>query len=549
MKSIPEAAVGIFSQFGMLILVAAQALPLDTSSVTGIVLRSGTAEPIDLAVVSLIPAGGAAAPPSVETDGTGRFSFRNVPPGRYAVSVRREGYFGPLLHGASATVVSRQITLTGQQSIPDLHFNMFPGAIVSGRVLDERGVPVPGAEVSALRITYNFGQRSLSPAPPIRRRADERGEYRLFFLPPGRYYIRADVAPGGVATLSDGMSRTTYFPNAADLDAAQPVVLTAGAERTAVDIGLRATPAATIKGKIINHLSDNKNQSAGLTLVTRDPKIPVDSLRLAGQKFNPETGDFELFGVRPGSYELIATANSSGGVAGEAHVPVEVGAGELNGVTVAIFPSVDVKIHLVMEGGAAIDTRTLELFLERRDWRGIGTFRMRPSQGIDSNGVVTFSNVLPSLWSPMILGPYPDAYVSDVRQRGKSVFNEGLFQVEAEPESVDLIIQPKGPAIDGNVRSAAPSGIETARVVLVPQPPRRKNALLYQVTNPDSAGHFRFTGVAPGQYKIFAWESVPTSAWENAEFMAPFEGFGRLISIAGGDVANITVDLIGENQR
>ena len=149
----------------------------------------------------------------------------------------------------------------------------------------------------------------------------------------------------------------------------------------------------------------------------------------------------------------------------------------------------------------------------------------------------------------MILGPYPDAYVSDVRQRGKSVFNDGLFRVEGEPESVDLIIQPKGPAIDGSVRGAARSGIETARVVLVPQPPRRKNVLLYQVTNPDAAGHFRFTGVAPGQYKIFAWESVPTNAWENAEFMAPFEGFGRPISIAGGDVANITVDLIGENQR
>src|SRR5205809_7705509 len=46
---------------------------------------------------------------------------------------------------------------------------------------------------------------------------------------------------------------------------------------------------------------------------------------------------------------------------------------------------------------------------------------------------------------------------------GKSVFDDGFFRVEAEPESVDLIIQPKGPAIDGIVRSAARSGIETAR--------------------------------------------------------------------------------------
>ena len=42
--------------------------------------------------------------------------------------------------------------------------------------------------------------------------------------------------------------------------------------------------------------------------------------------------------------------------------------------------------------------------------------------------------------------------MSDVRQRGKSVFNDGQFRVEGEPESVDLIIQPKGPAIDGSVQ-------------------------------------------------------------------------------------------------
>ena len=239
-------------------------------------------------------------------------------------------------------------------------------------------------------------------------------------------------------------------------------------------------------------------------------------------------------------------ARAARGVVGEGHVPVDVGGGEVNGVTVAIYPSVDVKVHLVMEGGAAIDTRTLEFFLDRQER---GTLRLKPSQGIDSNGVVTFSNVPPSMWSPMILGPYPDAYVSDLRQRGKSVFNDGQFQVGGEPESVDLMIQPKGPAIAGIVRGTARSGIETARVVLVPESSRRKNVLLYQVTNPDAAGHFTFTGVAPGQYKIFAWENVPINAWENAEFMAPFEGLGRPISIAGGDVANITVDLIGENQR
>ena len=527
------------SRFAMLILVAAQTAPSNTSSITGIVSRAGTAEALDQAVVSLIPAANIAAPPNVETDAAGRFTFRNVPPGRYAIQVRREGYFGPLLHGASQPFASRLITLSEGQSIQDVHLDLIPGATVSGRVFDDRGVPVPGADVSAMRITYDHGRRFLTS---VRRRADEHGEYRLFWLAPGEYYVRADLAPG-VASGSDGTSRTTYFPNTADLDTAQPIVLAGGAERTAVDISLRTTPAATIRGKIIDGLSNT--QSGGFSLVPQDPNIPFDAMASLASNMNLGTGGFEIRGVRPGSYELVVRANNSRGIAGEAHVPVEVGGADINGLIVAIHPRVDVKVRLLMEGGTNIDLRTLEFFLEQRE-RGL--FRLRPSQPIDANGVVTFSNVPPSLWAPVILGPYPDAYVSDMRQGGKSVFNDGTIRVEAEPESVDLIIHSKGAAIDGVVRGAARSGMDTSRVVLVPQPPRRKNVTLYQVTNPDSAGHFRFTGVAPGEYKVFAWESVPANAWENSGFMAPFESLGRVVSVNSGDLANVTVNLIGANQ-
>src|SRR5213594_4169951 len=205
----------------MLILVAVQTAPSNTSSITGVVARAGTAEALDQAVVSLIPSANIAAPPNIETDAAGRFTFRNVPPGQYSIRVRREGYFGPLVHGTSEPFVSRPITLNEGQSIHDIHLDLIPGATVSGRVFDERGVPVPGADVSAVRITYDHGRRFLTL---VRRRADEHGEYRLYWLAPGEYYIRADLAPR-MASAKDGMSRTTYFPNTPDLDTAQPIVL------------------------------------------------------------------------------------------------------------------------------------------------------------------------------------------------------------------------------------------------------------------------------------------------------------------------------------
>jgi Carboxypeptidase regulatory-like domain len=51
-------------------------------------------------------------------------------------------------------------------------------------------------------------------------------------------------------------------------------------------------------------------------------------------------------------------------------------------------------------------------------------------------------------------------------------------------------------------------------------------------------------GIAPGDYRIFAWESIPDGAWENAEYLAPFERFGRIVRITPGVSAIAAVDWI-----
>ena len=84
----------------------------------------------------------------------------------------------------------------------------------------------------------------------------------------------------------------------------------------------------------------------------------------------------------------------------------------------------------------------------------------------------------------------------------------------------------------------------TARIVLVPERSRRQNQLLYKTAISDSKDAFTITGVAPGQYKLFAWESVPGTAYMSAEFMAPYEMYGQAITITEGSVANTELKLI-----
>lgn len=42
-------------------------------------------------------------------------------------------------------------------------------------------------------------------------------------------------------------------------------------------------------------------------------------------------------------------------------------------------------------------------------------------------------------------------------------------------------------------------------------------------------------GIAPGDYTLFSWEEVEGNAWEDPDFLKPFESEGQSISLQDGD--------------
>jgi hypothetical protein len=80
--------------------------------------------------------------------------------------------------------------------------------------------------------------------------------------------------------------------------------------------------------------------------------------------------------------------------------------------------------------------------------------------------------------------------------------------------------------------------------VLFPEGSRRTNTLYHLTAKVDASGAFTLNNIAPGSYKLFAWEGVFVSAWQNAAFLEKYEDQGVALSVAAGKSDGISVSVI-----
>src|SRR5688572_13949349 len=176
----------------LLILVSTAVAQRPTVSLQGIVVRDGTGDPLTKARVEL--RGGLLSEPTTTTTETdGRFYFHNLSPGAYEVSVRRVGFapaeVGQKWPGGPGVPVQ----LRAGQPTPDLTVRMVAAAAISGRVSDSNGQPLANAQVQALKSSFQGELRILVPVQQVR--TNVTGDFRLYGLPAGRYFVNV-IVPG-----------------------------------------------------------------------------------------------------------------------------------------------------------------------------------------------------------------------------------------------------------------------------------------------------------------------------------------------------------------
>ena len=166
----------------------------EKARIEGRVVRAGTGEPLKKAWVVLQKAEAREMPRAATTDADGKFVLTDIEPGRYRLVTRRNGYV-TREHGQRAPDrPGVTLTLAPGQRLDDILFELIPAAVIAGRVYDEDGEPAAGVMVEVMRYLYARERRQLVAVE--RASTNDRGEYRIFGLEPGTYYVSATLTRG-----------------------------------------------------------------------------------------------------------------------------------------------------------------------------------------------------------------------------------------------------------------------------------------------------------------------------------------------------------------
>jgi hypothetical protein len=237
-----------------------------------------------------------------------------------------------------------------------------------------------------MKYGYEDGRRVLQSVRVVR--TNDEGNYRLYWLPPGQYVVMALPLLGGVEESliivgSDGTARgfgfirppngapivlpeetgnvPFYYPGTVRLDGATVITLKAAEQRDGIDLGLARLPVVHVRGTVTNLPPIVEGNNAGpptRATIRLEPAtasvLERGTAPLGMGSVDLRTGAFDIRGVLPGKYNLLASAYRGGRslAAVFARVPVEVTGGDLDNIRVALTPGFNVTLRVSVEGAS-----------------------------------------------------------------------------------------------------------------------------------------------------------------------------------------------------
>jgi hypothetical protein len=411
-----RALEGVLPELARLQLAALQQGRPQTASnasLEGVLVKAGTNEPVVAANIELLRVEGTAsapispeiseaigqggafttAPPEIaaelqyaKSDDKGRFVFRNLNPGGYrlvAMATTADCPCNPSEYGQhSPRQRGMLIPLAEGEAMKSVRLEMALAGVVTGRVTDEDGDPLGHASVIAAEVGYEHGRRTSRVEQIVL--TDEHGDYRLRWLPPGRYLIAARIEEperrnmntwigpagrsGGAIQIGPPLIVPRFLVNGdlieesyglaflgggADSEQARPIEVSAGSVTGAADITMSGVKkiARHIRGVLINGSTSEPARNASVQAI---PVIPNASM-IVPSATTDANGVFDIPAVLPGNYTLTSGSLPSNppGNTVMAYLPIEMAGMDIDNLRIVAQPPPTVTGRISFEGPPA----------------------------------------------------------------------------------------------------------------------------------------------------------------------------------------------------
>jgi len=550
--------------------------------------------------IIVTPSSGVAVVPSssppVMTDGAGRFTFNDVMPGNYTLFFSGARFANEQYGQRSAAGSGVSFALAPNQAKTDIVMRLSPVGAISGRIHEQSGDPAVGVPVQIVRFSFDeTGKKQLQSIAQTL--TDDHGDYRMFYLTPGRYYLAAghqegqtqsgNSGPGSGYLLGGGgyLSRNvsqrsyalTYYPGVLDDSRAGVIEVQPGADLQGVDLLVVPQQSYRVRGRVVDSTAQPPQH---VDVVMR---VQSDDLALTGSRrelatYNPRNGTFEIQNVSSGTYTIIAldsgpptaepdfsrlsaderTAyfeSSTNAVRARprAVATVRVANRDVDGVVLTLGTSGSIGGRFRVESDNPVGTALLSTL--RIQLRGQGTGGKVSNRTTEPEYIVVsaaagsfrIDNVLPGEYRLVVQGLPPGFFVKDAHFGDADALNGSMIISNSETRVLDIVLSSNVGTLSGDVRDASGRLTPGIPVVLIPLG-KHDRPELFRPAMSDIDGRFTIPSIAPGEYTLTAWESLDPYAYFDPEVIAKAETSANPIHIAESSNQAVSVVVIPAGQ-
>ena len=523
------------------LLGAAQNVPSDKCLISGTVVDSVTGVRLNRVEITAENDAkrGAVQTPSATSDASGQFTLVDVPPGHYVLKGQRNGYLETSYGARRPEGEGTPVSVEAGQNVKDLQFKLVPFGVIAGTVRDQDGEALSRVSVRAYRVSFQRGRRLLSQADDTD--TDDLGQYRIFGLAPGNYYVAAKP--------DDLFSRTGHrqevivpvlYPGVEDPASAHQVEVGPGARLTGIDLALPRRSTVRVSGHATVPAG---TKLSGVRLTHANPLSEELGFRESASL--SANGDFDFPAVPAGAYFVSAGARLPGKPTNDmaelmfdrmeyrASVPLEVTGVAVKNFQINVQAGAQVTGHISVAGEKK---RGADNFIGFDDATGSVSAFVREDQ--------TFSIGLPAGHHYLDHEVGRGYIVQSVQLEGRDIFEEGLTISGPGQIELEIVLSKDGGQLTGLVSDKDGAPVAGATVVLAPESRLRSHQDLFLHSQTDQAGRYEFQAIQPGNYTAFACEDVEPGIWWDADFMRGYEGKGEAVVVKSGGRESLKLTVI-----